>query len=218
VTGMKSLMTIALVGSVTCFFSWPAAAAADTPVHLGGYGGMNLATIGFSPDLGAAMKFRPTMQVGALVDYTLNPKVSVGCGLAFSMKGYEAEWDGVDMNGYPTTWMDTRKFNYVMVPIKAKLRMKTSGALPYVHLGPELGILLSAKANNELWGPGETDVKNDMKTMDACLAGGAGVEVPVRGRAGFLELGYELGLLNVYRDTDVKMRTRNLYLVLGLKI
>ena len=72
---------------------------------------------------------------------------------------------------------------------------------PYVKLGPQLGILLSSKAEyaTNLTGEVETDIDDQTKSTEGSFYFSGGVEFP--GRVGsFLEVGYNLGLSGIAEE------------------
>jgi hypothetical protein len=105
------------------------------------------------------------------------------------MKG--VSWD---ITGGSDDW----SFNYIEIPILAKynLAMETVKIQPY--LGPTIGILLSAKSKWEYSGvSGDTDMKDDLNTIDLGLNIGADVVFMQNFVAG---LSYNMGLTNIAKD------------------
>lgn len=94
-------------------------------------------------------------------------------------------------------------FNYVTVPIMASWhfgRMRNW----YLHFGPYVGFLTSAKASSP--GPefgGSLDIKDAVNSVDGGLALGIGVKIPISKNVSlFLEDDGQAGVANVFKQND----------------
>jgi opacity protein-like surface antigen len=201
------------------------------PVHFGVVAGLNLAKLAFDPEVpGSDLKMRTAFQAGVMVDYSVSPMIAIGTGLNYSMKGVKSSVteEGVDVDL-------TTKLSYFTIPALVKFRFGTeTGPRPFLMVGPELGLLLSAKEKGEASGgrasvSAEVDVKDYFETLDFGVLGGAGVEMPLTPQVtGLVQAGYDLGLMDVSKESTVAMpakaedanatvKNRTIFISVGLK-
>ena len=88
---------------------------------------------------------------------------------------------------------DKVNFNYISVPILFRYNVTDFLNL---HLGPQFGILVSAKSTS---GSITADIKDQANTLDFGVAGGIGLDLPFGLSAG---LRYVAGLANIQKDTS----------------
>ena len=83
---------------------------------------------------------------------------------------------------------------------------------PYVMAGPTFGYLLSAKQD-------ETDIKDDVKSIDFGLTFGGGVSLPMGNNTVFVEGRYTLGLSDINDDSGPdadKIKTKGIQIMAGI--
>jgi len=196
---------------------------AQTP-SVGFHGGLNMAKISIDEDLlddDAENKMRFGSSFGARVLFPLSPSFSLESGLTYSMKGTKIEWEGIveDQTGneYDGEEITTYKLTYLTIPIMARFYPAPEGSVrPYLKAGPEVGLKLSAKYDYELNVEGdeveseEGEDLDDVKGLDLGLGLGGGVEMPIGDAMNFFgELGYTLGLLDIFDDdSDESFKNR----------
>lgn len=199
------------------------------PVHFGITAGLNMAKMAYDPDIklaaGQERKMRMALRFGGQAEYTVSPMISIGSGLIYSMKGEKGSYKSGS-----ATIESTSKFTYLTIPVAVRVNIGSStGPKPFLKLGPELGILLSAKVSTD-GVPGATggdvDIKDSFKSTDLALLGGAGVDIPMGPTLkGVVEAGYEFGLTDIGKDvsqvkadaTNATCKTRNIFLAVGVK-
>lgn len=110
---------------------------------------------------------------GGFLTYEVNEMFAIQPEILYSMQGvkYEGTVQGVDMTS-------TNTLTYIQVPILAKFNLSMeSNIKPNIFLGPQLGLLLTAKTKAKSDGlEVEGDIKDATKSIDVCLVFGAGVQ------------------------------------------
>ena len=147
---------------------------------------------------------RPDGLAGLVASIDLNAVLSLGIRpfylavqteLAYGGKGTGFEREGVD-GSYSVN------LTYLQVGLLVRAEYsRVNGIVPYIALGPELGILRSAKFNNRF---GDTsDIKDNLKSTDLGLIVGLGAmyALPAWGALG-LELRADLGLVSIDGQGD----------------
>ena len=146
--------------------------------------GMNLANQNYSGDgVSLDTKVKPGLHAGVFFLILFNEKFGIQPEVLFSMQG--AKWDfGGDDAKF--------KFNYINVPVLFRYNITE---LISVHAGPQIGILASAKIEDE--DGDEEDIKDDFKGTD--FGGAFGAEVDLPNGLGF-GARYVVGLSNIVED------------------
>ena len=150
-------------------------------VKVGIKGGINLATLSGDDAEGFSSKVGPL--AGVALNLGINDMFSVQPEVLYSVKGTQSDEDSkAKLN-----------LNYIDVPVLLKVN---AGGL-FFELGPQLGILASAKSKYE---DESDDVKDTFKTVDLGYAAGLGYQLD----GGFnLGLRYNGGITNIF-DLDVE--------------
>ena len=176
---MKKLCVIAVIA----IFSFASVNAQN--IRFGAKAGVNLASI--NGDETDDFDMRTSFHVGAVVEIPLSDKFSVQPELLYSSQGAESKFSEDDF-----TFEEKLKLDYLNIPIMMKYYVIEGLSL---EAGPQIGILLAAKAEFEVEGESEEeDIKEFMKDFDFGLNFGAGYQ---------LENGlnfsarYNLGLSNI---------------------
>ncbi len=220
---LVALAAVALTFGAVLLCSSSAQAGSDMPVKFGVSAGLNLAKMAYDPDIdesGVDRKMRMAMRFGGDVEYVLTPMFSVASGLIYNMKGEKAEYSGTIVSGDVTS-----KIDYLTIPILLKVGLgKEEGPAPFLQIGPELGILMSAKSKSD---NAEVDFKDNCKSTEIGLVAGGGVEFPLNETfGGIAQVGYELGLTDIGEDEestkaddddDATSKTTNIYLSVGVR-
>jgi hypothetical protein len=188
---MKKLMFVLMVAAIMLFAAAPLFAG-DGKMMFGVKAGLNLATGTGDDAEGLSMK---TGAVGgAFLCYNITEIFAIQPELLFSMKG--AKSDEADIDG-------SLKYNYFEIPLLLKVNLPTEGKIkPSLYAGPAIGILMSAKAEDE-------DLKDFSKTMDVGIVAGAGVGYQMEKGMLFLEGRYEVGMTTVTDLTDEELAAQD---------
>lgn len=134
---------------------------------------------------------------GAFVTAHINEMLGVRLEVLYVQKGTEFE-DSVG------TTVETLKLklDYIEIPLLAVAQFEAAEKMMVnVYAGPALGILASAKAEDE-------DIKDFTKSMDFGITGGAGFTYAMEAFSILLEARYTLGLMTV-DDTEAEEDVKN---------
>ncbi len=183
-------------------------------IHPGINLGLNMANISYSEDLPDEFDktSRMGLNAGAALEVGLNEMMAVESGLYYTMKGSKSSYEFMDEKHEYTTALD-----YLVIPIKVKVKFSMPGLKPFVTVGPELGFLLSAKSKNDE----EIDIKDDIKSTDLGLDIGFGVELPVNDNTLVVNVVYNLGLMDIgdsENESDETAKNTGIYILIGGKL
>ena len=171
-------------------------------IKVGAKAGLNLSTVN-GDDLDDA-KSLIGFHLGAVAEISIADKFSFQPELLFSTQGAKAEGGDVDYSYEQKT-----KLNYLIIPLMAKFYLVKGLS---VEAGPQVGFLMSAKAEGEetdsFGGVTETfeydeDIKDDIKGTDIGINVGAGYKLD---SGLFFNARYNIGLSNIseYDNGDIK--------------
>lgn len=138
------------------------------------------------------MRYFPNTSFNAGVFATImfSKKWSLQPELVYSMQGASARPEG----NYLVTATENYKLGYLNIPVLIKYKLPLAF---FVETGPQLGLLLSGKADETLVGDYNTNhynLKSQLKSTDLSWAFGAGYCSPIN--LGF-DIRYNLGLNNI---------------------
>lgn len=191
------LCAIATVAALP-FLASPAAAQ----LRIGPVGDLNVA--------GASLEGEESMGIetsrlarwggGVRADFDVNSRLTVSLSPMLLGKGFKHELP----EGVEDVRRGSTRLTYVEIPLDVRYWITEGDVRPYVFAGPRLGFLASGKSTLELVDgtEEEIDVKDDLKSTDFGVAGGAGIDVRLGDRShGFIEALYAHGLANVNDDS-----------------
>ena len=159
-------------------------------VNFGLKGGLNFTT--FSSDDNANYDYKTGFNVGGLLHVHITERFAFQPELFYSLEGAALNLPG-------TTDKLKANLSYVRLPLL--LQIMTGSGLRFA-LGPQLGILTSARQKN---GSTSIDVKNSYKSTEAGLVGGVGF-VFKNGLGIDARYNYGLSKINAGAGSDVKNR------------
>lgn len=177
--------------------------------------GLNLATVSGTDSTGKAIDDAPEITLeskmtylgGAFVDLGITEMLSVEPGIGIVSRGGKVK---VSALGFSLT--ATLSSLYLDLPVLVKAKFKAGPAVPFVALGPNLGILISAKSR--AMGT-ELDLKDSTQVLDLGINFGAGSEFDLSSLQAlenvvpFIKAGYQLGLSNNLKDPSEKEAMKN---------
>jgi hypothetical protein len=155
-------------------------------VEFGIKGGLNLAK--FSNENGSSYKMNPSINLGGLAHIHITKSFAIQPELVYSGQGTKFNSDNKDYR---------YSLGYINVPVLFQLM--TASRVRF-ETGPQLGMLVSAKAKSE----GSTvDIKQNFNSTDVAWAFGIGYISPAK--FGF-DLRYNLGLTDITKSntSDIK--------------
>ncbi len=175
---MKKLFSILMVLAITTF-------SVQAQVGFGLKAGLNISTVRGTDDEGTKSKIGANggffANIPAGTNFAIQPEVF------YSMEG--AKLDGSDVKLH---------LDYVNIPVLAQYRNESGF---YAEVGPQIGILTSAKFKAD----GESQsVKDQLKSTNFSIVGGLGYNfIPSVG----VNARYALGLSNISDDSEGDLKT-----------
>lgn len=194
---MKKLVSLVLLlGSV---------AFSAQEISYGLKAGLNVANFSLSNDEMGDYDSRMSFHVGAVLEWGITDKFAIQPELLYSSVGAKDEYTEDE-----ATIKTTAVIDYLSIPVMAKYYVADGFSL---ELGPQLGILLSAKGKYEASFDGETESETiDMKDNFESIDFGAGLGAGYKMENGLLfNARYVLGLSNVIKDSGDEWGKNNVF-------
>lgn len=186
------------------------ASAQYNPITIGIKGGVNISNFGGESlkDTDGKIGFTG----GVLLDYNVDEVFFIRTGLDFTTKGAKQTKAGIEHTYNPM---------YLQIPIHAGYKMPfTRSFRCLLHAGPYFAYGVGGKTKSNVSGTDETSTdffgseeNGGHKKIDFGLGLAVGIEY---GKIG-IELGYDLGLVNISHKKDEKIKNMNAFLTLGYK-
>ena len=167
-------------------------------LRFGAKAGVNFASIGGDDTDGIGG--RTSFHVGGLAEIPLFDKFAIQPELLYSSEGAQDK-DTETYMGVTVEYKSTLKLDYINIPIMAKYYIIDGLA---AEAGPQFGILVSAKAEDEISGGGDSesetyDVKDQFKTLDVGFGLGASYRLDF---GLFFSARYIIGLSDITEDIE----------------
>ncbi len=182
---MKKISLILIVLQTLFLFN---SLEAQHKIHIGLVGGLNLAQLDLDledqedeDDL--VLNNRVLFGIGGVLDYRFTDKISLIFSPIYVRKG--SNFVNTDAR-QPFNW----EFGYLDFHIFFKVTFGNKTIQPYALFGPNLGLLLSARASS-------SDIKDDFKDIAFGLNFGGGVTLPIGRKNLFFEGYYNHGFRNI---------------------
>ena len=144
---------------------------------------------------GNDISMRTGLAAGVFITYSFSDLFAIQPEVYYAMKGSKSNYPySEDLN------IDlTEKLDYIEIPVLFKVMLAGGTSFkPNFYAGPEVGILLSAKAKGEAGGTSfETDIKDNIKSTDFGLIGGVGTDIPMGNGKLTFDIRYDVGLAKV---------------------
>lgn len=139
--------------------------------------------------------------VGALGNYAFNDMFSLQVEALYDTKGAQYEYTDANNNKEKKPY----SLGYISIPIFAKATFGSGDTKFFGELGPQIGLLMSAKVDGE----SEMTVlnttykyKDNFKSTDLGLGIGAGALIPVGGMNLMVNARYTLGLSSIGEEQE----------------
>ncbi|MBN1756251.1 PorT family protein [bacterium] len=157
--------------------------------------GLNMGNLAYSEDLPDNVEKSSRMGItgGGVLEIGMNETVSLEGGVYYTMKGAKSKSEFMGVTAEGTTALD-----YLTIPIRIKAKFGPEKLRTFIALGPEIGLLMSAKYKNDE----DIDIKDDLESMDLGLYFGAGLEIPMGEKFIVFNAGYTLGFMDINKDED----------------
>ncbi len=177
---------------------------AQTQYHFGIKGGINFSNFSGKDAEGdentPPFETKKGITVGIFTETPINNIFSFQSALLYSVKGAK---NTEEEQGESVT--ATFNLNYIEIPILAKIYfpLKQTFAI-YAFTGPELGIKIKSNFNVDVNGEKvkEKNMDSNTKSLDFGLLFGAGIALNLGKGKVFIEGGYDLGLLKMYKEEN----------------
>lgn len=178
---------------------------------VGGFVNFNIAGINVNPaGSGEDYSSYLGLGLGGIVTYPLGKGLALQGEPMLLQKGGKITEDGETFS---------LKILYVDIPvfIRYNIALSSESVLPYVILGPNLGIRASSKV---IFPDGSSSTNNDeIAGIDFGLGLGGGAEVPYGNLIFFGETRYVIGLSDINQESgESTVKNRGLQVLLGLKV
>jgi len=205
----KGLVILSVFLLIAAFAPRPAAAAVD----FGLKGGLSLSNITWSSgETDATSLMKPVF--GAFVAFNLGPMFAIQPEVYYWTGGAKSEdvfeEDIVEMQ---------LKFNYIHVPVLAKLRFGSGSVKPMLFAGPAISFLTTAREVIYVNGALEEDmdVKEFLKSTDVSAVIGTGLEFTMGKLMLILDARYNLGFANINaKGGETTMKNKAWMFMLGI--
>jgi Outer membrane protein beta-barrel domain len=187
----KTFMKILLTGALAAILLTGTATAQK--VNLGIKAGLNLYNI--NNDNNVEYDTRTGFNVGLLGHIHLAPQLALQPEIVYSSQGAKFSVSNVETN---------INLGYINVPVLVQYMFDNGFRL---QAGPQLGFLVNAKSKTNSV---ETDIKNNLQTVDFAVGGGVGYVHPASGFG--VDARYNLGLSNINENGSLKSTNRGFQL------
>ncbi len=190
-------------------------------------------------------KMKLGFNVGVAADYEFESNVAIQSGLYFTTKGAKLSSTNIDQKvgdiKLSGTVDKTANAMYLQVPLHLAYKIDvTPGARVVLHAGPYaaygVGGKISGKSTVKVSGNVPADQKaavdaalkqinastNSVNTFDKKMGykpfdAGVGIGVGAEFGSLLVDLGWDMGLLNISRNKDVNVKNQNAHLAVGFK-
>lgn len=187
----------------------------NLPAQGGIKGGFNLSKFYSVEPAGMEQKYLAGFQVGLFKGFNISPSVQIQPEIFFIQKGSKVTYtlDAVEVIGKV-------KISYFEIPLLLKFNIKPDTSVnPYLIAGPYVAFRSKATATVEALGQTEKeDIKDQVKSTDFGIIGGAGLEFKVGGLLKYIlaEIRYELGLADIDKGASTKAKNSSIVFNVGV--
>lgn len=202
---MRLTAVIAMLAIVT---------AVSAQVSLGIKGGVNMSNLVYDDEVDDKNP-KIGFNIGLAADVDFTPNMALQTGLFLSTKGFKTVNDAIDVEY-------TENLMYLQLPLHLAYKVDvTPGSRIVFHAGPyaAYGVGGSRKANvGSLSGEWDVDkifgdANGQYKPFDAGLGLGVGAEMG----AFLIDLGWDMGMVNISNRDNDNTKNQNAYLSVGYK-
>ena len=203
--------TIVMILSIAILTLWSTSIAANS---LGARIGLNYGNASTNPPL--FIGSRAGLIVGGLAEIKLTSTFYLQGEALYVEK--KAKFDIPDPGG--GTGVERRTYKYTEFPVSLKAKFGKSESIPYLFIGPNIGLNVSAKSERELSGLTViSDLELSTEDFDLALDFGGGIEYPYFERISILlDIRYSIGLFDIDRMASQTWRTSGLQMILGIGV
>jgi hypothetical protein len=199
----------------------PSSGLAD--VRPGVEAGLNHSSIRFDDtsffsSAGVRLGWRTSFTGGATLGIPLGGRFALATGLRYVEQGNRAK-----VRAGAVVSESRMALSYISVPMLLECRPLSSRRFS-ISLGPEIGLLVSARSIYKTTGPsgimtGSNQIKDDLKSTNLSADVGMGFEFPMENRAGVVSLRFSHGLIGVAKKEEwvSDWKTRGVEWLVGMR-
>lgn len=172
--------------------------------------GLNLANANQDPSEGFSQEIRPGFMFGGSVEFFLSPsnKTTLRLEGLYVQKGWKESGDLVN---YEATYsLD----ELVLAPFLV-LCFPSREITPFIQVGPECSVNLSARGKMEINGRSWTADIRDWSSVNCSLNFGGGFAIPSGEGEVVIDARYNLGLIDLFEDEDWSIKTNGIQFLVG---
>jgi hypothetical protein len=152
---------------------------------------------------------------GGFIEIEMFRLVSIQPEALYTRKAAKSVWLTTGMNA-------EYHFDFLAIPVLLKINFFSDELKPYLFIGPNIGILLSAQVDNKFTsGRIQTlDIKQNSKSIDFTIDVGGGAEYSISKESSILaELRYSRGLTNLTKKppSSNSWYSTGIQMILGMK-
>ena len=185
--------------------------AVSAQMSLGIKGGVNMSNLVYDDDVNDKNP-KIGFNIGLAADYEFAPSVALQTGLFFTTKGYKFDSESVDY---------TENLMYVQLPVHLAYKIDVMpGTRVVLHAGPYAAYGVGGSRKLDVGELGSMDVDKifgdgafQYKPFDAGLGFGVGAEFG----AILVDLGWDMGLVDISNSDNGSVKNQNAYLSVGYK-
>jgi opacity protein-like surface antigen len=169
---------------------------AQVKFNMGMKAGLNMGTVSYDPDpfgQGVTKSGRMGFAFGAEAEIGFADMFFISLQPRYIMKGNSFEQGTAKL---------TRSFNELEIPLILKIKFLKGTVRPYSFVGPNIGLVMSAKDKYEgTQNDGEVDIKDQISGSDFALDFGGGAEFWVAKTVAITgDVRYSMGLSNLIKN------------------
>lgn len=183
-------------------------------VGFGIKGGLNIATVG-GADVSSIVKSRTGFAAGGYLELSLPFLLTIQPEVLYSTKGFIMEQDYSAL-GQSYSYKSTNTYSYLEIPVLVKYSLPVPIVKPSLYVGPEIGVLLTAKSEFEGTGSPtvDTDIKSIVTSTDYGAVFGASAHILVAD----IDVRYVLGLKSTDGVSQSRIYNRVWSVMLGIPL
>jgi hypothetical protein len=176
--------------------------AVTSHTWIGVRGGVNVGNEQVTTALDASSGARVGILAGVQLDQWISNMFAVSIAGMLDQKGVQQSYPGHSAQHPHVEGEDNYEFSYLEIPITVRAGFGNGDARPYVFAGPSLGFLLSGNETSSSDSISTiTGIKDHLSSTEFSLVFGAGFLDKLSDRLSFtLDVGYAMGLSNIYKD------------------
>lgn len=210
----KIIFTIAFLATISVSIGQEVKTIKDPVVKFGVKAGLNFSSASIERKISSNVNPQLGLYVGIFTNFRLSSKLAFQPEVVFSSQGYNEKYNTTEVSG------DTdMKLGYVNIPLEFQYKIIEK---LYIETGPQIGFLLSAKADNKYFNA-NTNTTTEQKDIDFKKYSNKHMISYTVGAGYFItnklsvSLRYNLGITQVDMTSDVSVKNNVLQIGTGYR-